>query len=51
MVEIDRTLSENIDKDLLMEADELFDVIFKITYYDFPEHAVCNTSLTELTSE
>ena len=51
LVEIDRTLSENIDKDLLMEADELFNVIFKITYYDFPEHAVCNTSLAELTSE
>ena len=51
LVEIDRTLSENIDKDLLMEADELFNVIFKITYYDFPEHAVCNSPLTELTSE
>ena len=51
LVEIDRTLSENVDKDLLMEADELFNVIFKITYYDFPEHAVCNSPLTELTSE
>ena len=51
LVEIDRTLSENVDKDLLMEADELFNVIFKITYYDFPEHAVCNSPLTELSSE
>lgn len=36
---------------LLLEADELFNIVFKITYYDEPEFAVCNQPFVELTSE
>lgn len=35
---------------LLLEADELFNIIFKITYYDDPEFAVCNTNLADLST-
>lgn len=45
---MDKTLDENSEKALLLEADELFNVVFKITYYDDPETAICNTPLDSL---
>ena len=50
-MDIDKTVSENPEKDLLIPADELFNQIFKITYYDDHEHAICNKPLTELSHE
>ena len=35
-------MSENPDKELLAEADELFNTIFKITYYDDQEFSISN---------
>jgi len=46
LLSVDKTLSEHPDLALLLEADELFNIIFKITYYDDLEHAVCNANLS-----
>ena len=51
LLSIDKTLSENQDKNLLLEADELFQIVFKITYYDDPETCICNTPLTSLSTD
>lgn len=48
LISIDKTLSEHWDKLLLLEADELFNAIFKLTYYDDPDTAICNTPLDAL---
>lgn len=47
LLSVDKTLSEHPDLKLLLEADELFNIIFKITYYDDLEHAVCNADLSK----
>lgn len=48
LLAIDKTLSENPGSDLLVAGDELFNTVFKITYYDDPDHSVCNFPLSEL---
>lgn len=48
LISIDLTLSEHGEKALLLEADELFNVVFKITYYDDPDTAICNAPLDAL---
>ena len=51
LLTIDKTLSENQELELLMDADELFNSVFKITYYDDPDHSICNTPLTQLSTQ
>ena len=45
---IDKTLSESPGNELLVQGDELFNAIFKITYYGATEHSACNTTLAEI---
>ena len=51
LLAIDKTLSENQELELLMDADELFNSVFKITYYDDPDYSICNTPLTQLSTQ
>lgn len=48
LLAINKTLSENPGNDLLVAGDELFNVVFKITYYDDPDHSICNIPLPGL---
>ena len=48
---VDKTLSENSEMQLLEEADELFGIIFKVTFYDAPKYAVSNCETSELKLE
>ena len=47
LLTIDKTLWENEDKGLLLEAEEFFSLIFKITYYDDPDYSICNMGFAE----
>ena len=47
---VDKSVSENPDKGLLVEADELFNTIFKITYYDDQEFSISNQQVTGFSS-
>ena len=51
LLRIDKTLDAHQDKALLLEADELFNIVFKITYYDDPDTSVCNAPLSDLTTD
>ena len=51
LLTIDKTLSENMEMELLMDADELFNSVFRITYYEDPDHSICNTPLSFLSTE
>ena len=48
LLSIDRTLSVHVEKALLLEADELFSIVFKVSYYDDPDTVICNTPLDAL---
>ena len=50
LLKIDKTVGAHGEMQLLVEADELFNTVFKITYYE-AEHAVCNCALAELRAE
>jgi len=49
LLTVDKTLSANKEKALLLEADELFNIVFKLTYYDDVETCICNAPLSALT--
>ena len=48
LLSIDKTLDGPGAEEILVQADELFNVIFKITYYDDEDHAVSNSPLGEI---
>ena len=46
LLEINKTLGRNPDKQLLNEAEEFFSLVFKITYYSM-QNPICNQPISQ----